>query len=467
MALELPGIPAPEPLPTGRWSLRWGNDGFGPGGGARSDDFRTNQLTLHWSNPSWFVAVDHSMLTTSNPTEAKVRWDLPDPEALMNREARRLDEGTLAGGGRIRWDSGPIHTWGQAGPGILATGKLGGESLQNTAHGAIGALPDRLPYEQRSLHYYPLVHAGLGGVWDWYGPLAMTAGGLGDQIWEEGQRWQGEVTLLAHGPSGQWWVGLQTEHHQGTAKTITRERTLQHEDGESIIVGWSIQIQALELTFAAGRNLDNDAQYGQLELAWLETAPSYQRNPGRIPWYTRIGLLPWDSVVDARGFDTALGAPLGPLYAVMGYRDQELSLPFKFDVVGKRRMPWIGIGHLNSWTWSDHVGASVWSEAGVGWRRTTLDQVGYARFDEQDSWRNDAGVARMAVGPSVDWLPSANHRIGAGCLLEGAFATRQDTVTITPRSAIDQTVVIHNPVDIPVEGSGTALIITLISIHRW
>lgn len=467
LALELPGIPAPELLPTGRWSLRWSNDGFGPGGGARSDDFRTNQLTLQWSNPSWFMAIDHSMLTTANPTGAKIRWDLPVPGSLMDRGARRLDEATLAAGGRIRWDAGPIHTWAQGGPGILATGNLRGETIQNTAHGAIGVIPDHLPYEQQSLHYHPLVHGGAGVVWECYGPLAITAGGLADQIWHEGQRWTAEFTLLAHGSSGQWWIGLETAQAHGSTNTLTRQRTLEHEEGESIIAGWSVRIQSLDLTFASGRNLDNDAQVGHVDVAWVHAETAYQRAPGITPWYTRIGLLPWDSVVDARGFDTALGMPLGPIHAVIGYRDQELSLPFKFDVVGKRRMPWVGLGHLSSWNWSDNVGASWWNEAGIGWRRTTLDQVGYARFDEQPSWRTDAGIARIATGPSLDWRPTSNHRIGAGCLLEAAYATRQDTVTITPRNAIDQTVLIHDPVEIPVEGSGTAVVVTLVSIHNW
>lgn len=462
-AVELPGVPGPPLLGPERLGLRWGNDGFGPGGGAVSDDFRTNAVSVTWDGGPWFVSADWSMLTSKNPHGNPMIWDTVDGGSLVNEDKSRRDELTLAAGLRLRRDAGWATGWAQGGAGAVWGGDLGGASLQNHAHVVIGDDESGLPYETDGRRIEPMLHAGTGAGLAIAGPLRLEAAAVGTAQGGGFARWRAEADLVAVGPGGGLWLGWRWTDWAGDAPSLVARAVAERERGSAATAGIGFDTGGLRWTVQAERNLRNDAQYGVIGIGWV---------PDRLPdapeaesWSGRFAVVGPDSLCEGRGYDfTAMRnwpVMLRPSLRV-GYRDMHLGQPYVLDFDSRRLGLWAGPGLRPELLRAGPLRLFADLEAGAGVRRSQALASGFKTVGDDGGQRVDHTVAfaRAAAGGGVAWVPERGPAIGLEVLYEVTAAPeRSETVRIhssTDGSVIDSKVFV---MDGPSEGALAAIVV--------
>ncbi len=472
-ALDLPGIPGPQPVGSEKIRLDWGNDAFGPGGGGQSDDFRTNEVAAYVTWSSWFVGLDHSMLTLGNPSGAPVYWGYANPLQFYSAGARRIDEVTLSAGWRGERSAGPARGWIQAGPGLLVSGDLGGKALQNGTHGMIGNGGKEMPYERDDLHADGFAHAGFGGRLGLGGPLVLVADALGQVTPSGWARGRADLLLTVAAPHGGAWAGLQIEGSTGPATSTTAAAVADHENGLALIMGWELSLDQVGVAFATARNLHNDSQEGRLSLTWRPEPGPLRSTAADRSWVSRFGLFTGDTAVAGRGIDAALGIPVGALepggnlgwFAMLGMRDQAVSVPFTYDITSRRRLLWAGLGaqpRLAQWGW---LRLTAPLEAGLGWSHARVASRGFVTVDGGNEVESDALVGRAAAGLGCDAVISPGLSAGLAFLVEGTLSSSHQSVELTtldPDSGIPQ-----RTESLQIQGSGVGALIALTAAWRW
>ena len=462
--MDLPGIPAPGVQLQGTGHLIWGNDAFGPGGGAKSDDFRTSELMLAGELGPVFFGIDHSLLTTTNPHGAPIYWGYPDPTFAQKEGASRVDELVLSVGLRKVYAVDALSGWLQGGAGVLISRNLGGEFLQSQTHSLLSESPIELPYDESSC-VTGLGHAGIGGRWWVVGPLALVAGTLGQATIIGGQRWQSEVDAALIGPGGGTWIGLRGDGHHGNSASRTAAVVAAHEDGVSLVAGYGIRTANWGLSLETLRNLSDDGQMGRFVLQWDEPLALPAQSAAQR-WYGRVGLLPAERQVPGRGVDYACGLPIGPLWALVGWRDQELATPYTGDMAGHRNLVWLGVGGQYTLFRTGPIAWNLWSEGGLGWRHSQVDVHGFITLDEQDSVTHDAGIARAAIGVMPMWDLTPGTRMGLLGLFEGTLASSSKSVDIAIHDPDDFSVV-REEQSMPIEGSSFGVVFATVGSWVW
>jgi hypothetical protein len=465
-AVELPGIPAAGGIGSGTWRLAVGNDGLGPGGGGASDDFRTGHVGLNGDSGRFAVAADFSLLTIQNPSGAPVFWGFSDPFAQRRVGAARSDEATIAGAVRTAGAAGRWQGWLQAGPGVQLAGDLHGSSLQNQLHLALGNARNDLPYEHPGLQAAALVHAGLGGRMTIAGPLALDAGAVGLTTIGDWTRWRGELLAVAQGAGGGVWAGVRLDGAGGHALTGTADAVARHESGMGIVVGAAIDLGEVRLGLETAHSLAKDGQDGTVTLAW--TPGGAAPVPGPDPWAVRVGLSGLDTRVDGHGFDLAVGTvPEGwPtwLYVVCGLRDQRISTPYTFDISGQRLLLWTGLAAEPVVAAGAFGAITVRGEAGIGWRRASIETHGFLDVDGGTSHTSDALIARLAAGVGGRFA-TALGTLGVMLLIEASAAPERSALVsvhdpLTPS-------VIREQREVPLDGSSLGGLIGITATCSW
>lgn len=463
-ALELPGVPVPGPLGDGRGQILWGNDAFGPAGGSRSDDFRTNQMgvSLGWGH--LIVGLDHSILTTSNPTEAPMYWGMEDPAYLTRVGAERVDEVTLTLGWREERRSDTWAGWGQAGGGALVTGDLAGREIQNGVHTIIAQQHFKMPYERSSLRCLPLAYAGLGGAWVPWSGWGFRGGALGEVTAEGWRRWQIEGLSGLEADGGGVWGGWRMQGSAGDAATRTAQIVAEEESGPSLVAGFRlVAAPGWGAGLETGRNLQTEAQYGRLVVTWAEPLAAVGHRSGRV-WWGRIGLLPAESRVKGRGLDHAVATTCGPLLVLLGYRDNELSNHWVQDMSGRRNMVWAGVGQAPDLCQTGPLTWTGWWEAGAGYRHTVVRSQGFLTLDGEHAYSGDAAIVRGAIGGGPRLSVGPGAEVGLLALGEGLWSSKTETLEVQIRNVVFPDIVVDRH-PYPVEGSAFGGILALTG--RW
>jgi hypothetical protein len=467
-AVELPGVPGPAPLGPQRLAVSWGNDGFGPGGGAVSDDYRTNALSVVWDTGSWFLAVDHSMLTSKNPTGSPVAWGLPNPYEASERGQARRDELTVAAGIRPQIVRGPLTLWAQGGAGLICAGHLGGEKMQDESHVIIASDPNLLPYEDDRRRLEGLAHAGAGSAAELAGPLQVQAGILATLQSDGFARWRAESTLAMAGSGGGGWFGCRWTDWSGTAPSLVAEAVAEHERGPEVVAGLGSAAGSVRWSVESCRNLRNNAQYGVIGIAWTPRAAD--EGSGVSRWDGRFGMVGPDSRCRGRGFEFAVfrvwDATCSPSLR-LGFRDTALEQPYTLDLASRRQLLWLGPGLQPELCAIGRTRFFADVEGGVGVRRSQAVSIGYKVFGEDgDDHRveHTVVIARAAAGLGMQWTPESGPATGLELLLEQTSApARQETVVVRSPTTGD---IIDSKV-MRMDGSAWGAIAAIVVSWRW
>ncbi len=279
-ALELPGLPPPEPP---LWWATLGNDAWGPQLIDNRDDGRSATMEAGVAIDRWSVAIDGSLLTAKD-------------------EERRSDEVT----GTIGYDLLDGAPELRLLAGFRVSGDIGGADVQRRWHRAVGYTFQEIPYDPSTPLWTPL--AGLSSSWAWR-PSLLGMRGMAQGIATARGEFQGVVALhgLIEAPGLQSWIGphwqVRGGHAEGTAESVA-----QREDGPGLAAGLTVGL----LTWDVSRNLRTDDIQGTIGLR-APLAPTAGRiratlelgaplsAPGLIE-RLRLGRAEWpiELLVDAR-----------------------------------------------------------------------------------------------------------------------------------------------------------------------
>jgi hypothetical protein len=465
-ALDLPGIPGPQPTGPETLRLAWGNDAFGPGGGGKSDDFRTNQMGVALTSGPWVFGLDHSMLTVSNPSGSPVYWGLPDPFADAKAGAVRHDELTATAGLRGERPLGRLSVWGQAGLGLLAAGDLGGEGLQEATHAILGQNITAREQEIDGWRCEAVAYAGAGARLAVHGPLSLQAGLLAEAQGGTWMRWRAEALAAAAGAGGGMWAGVRIDQSAGDPLSLTHAAVAEHEDGWAIVTGWGASGTSTGLSVTTARNMRTDGQEGAFSVAWR---PDARPTAGAdAPWQGRIGLVAYESRVGKRGVDHVLGRRLGdgegaPLLLV-GYRDQELTVPYALDLNARRQMLWAGLGcDPTLWSWRSLRLIGL-GEAGAGWRHSRVQSKGFVTVDGGEEMSCDVAIVRAALGAGLV-VATGQAELGVHLLGEGCITSQTRDVALATLDPFAGTV--QEERDMPLEGAALGAVAGVVARWRW
>lgn len=466
-AVELPAVPGPPILGRERLGIEWGNDGFGPGGGAVSDDYRTNALSVVWDGDWWFIAADHSMLTANYPSGFMVTWGLPDPYAAAKAGQARRDELTIAAGLRHRVGGPELAGWFQGGLGAIAAGHLGGVEMQDRIHIVISSGDNLLPYEDAGVRVSGLAHAGCGGSAVLAGPLQAQVGAVSTLQAGGFMRWRAEADLVAAGVGGGAWLGCYLADWTGSAPSLVSEVVANHERGLAMTAGFGFEVGAVRWSMQIDRNLRNDAQAGAIGIAWVpDTAGS--RADGE-PWSGRFAVVAPDSLCSQFGYDLTMlrswDVTCTPSLRV-GYRDTPLKRPYTLDLVTRRQQLSCGPGirpELLS------IGSLHWfadAEAGIGVRHSQAMVNGHkALGDGNDSSTSyTVAIARVAAGLGMRYTMQRGPALGCEILFESTAAPRRnETVNILSPT----TGALMESKKMVLEGSAWTAMAAIVADWRW
>lgn len=325
-ALELPGLPPPEPP---AWWLTLGNDAWGPQLIDNRDDGRSATVEAGITCDRWSVTIDGGLLTAKY-------------------EGRRSDEVT----GTIGWDllEGPPEL--RLLVGVRISGDLGGAEVQRRWHRAVGYAIQEVPYDPSTPLWRPL--AGLSSAWAWR-PSILGVRGAVQGVATSGGELQGLATIhgLVEFPGLRAWMGLHWQLRGGQAEG-TAASVAEREEGPGIAAGLTTGL----LTWDVARNLRTEDIQGTIGLrAPLDTATGGTRAtlelgaplsaPGLIE-RLRLGHAGWpiDLLIDARD-----GVVPGAVFAHDSLRYRQ-----------------IGAGLAWSPRWGDMVAVGPDLGAVVGWR---------------------------------------------------------------------------------------------------
>lgn len=231
-ALELPGLPPPEP-PS--WWATLGNDAWGPQLIDNRDDGRSATVEAGVAIDRWSVAIDGSLLTAKY-------------------EGRRSDEVT----GTIGWDLLDGAPELRLLAGVRVSGDIGGADVQRRWHRAVGYAIQEVPYDPSTPLWRPL--AGLSAAWAWR-PSIVGLRGSGQGIATSHGEFQGlaAVHALIEFPGLQGWAGPHWQMRGGQAAG-TAESVAEREEGPGIAAGLTVGL----LTWDLSRNLQTDDIQGTI-----------------------------------------------------------------------------------------------------------------------------------------------------------------------------------------------------------
>ncbi|MEK7415747.1 MAG: hypothetical protein AAB263_20770 [Planctomycetota bacterium] len=466
-AVELPGVPGPPRLGFEDASVAWGNDAFGPGGGGESDDFRTNEIALTWTYWNVVFGLDHSILTTSNPSGSPVLWGYPDPYAARRVGAARRDELVATVGLRSTWERGPMSGWLQGGGGVLVAGNLSGQATQNATHGLLGIQSMNLAYEHPSRPIEALAYVGTGMDVAVSGPLHVSLGALSTGTTDRTLRWRGEALAVVGGPGGGMWFGCNYTGHHDDGRSVVAAVVADHEDGFAVVAGISVDWPTWRLSLETTRIQHNDAQVGRLTLAWIPEQGGSASGTD-APWIGRSAIVAADTRVQGRGIDWMIGRQIGdgswkPSWR-FGLRDQEFSVPFNYDIEARRTTLWTGIGVGPELGRRGSVRFVGDAEVGVGWRHDRVVSTGFLEVDGGEGKIYDLPVLRAAAGVGALWQVTNGCEAGVLAMVELAAApSRSSTlVVLEPYTNIER-----KRAELAVDGSGAAALLGVSVAWRW
>jgi hypothetical protein len=410
------------------------------------------------------VAVDHSILTTSNPHQEWAYWGIPDPFIRQRRDQARLDEVTASVIWNPTWDLDFAKTWGQAGAGVRGHGNAGGGDLQNQTHVLIGLGQDRLPYARSRWKLAPLALTGAGIDVSLARAVDLRLGSMLQATPAGRLTWQTESLLRVESAHGGSFAGLRWQGWQGEDPLVVTRAVADHEAGPMAVAGWRLRSGPWDLGLETGRNLSSDGQMGHFTLTYHMQDGGLAAASDEAAWRTRAGLLPWESRVPGRGIDYAVARRTGSVWWSLGVRDQELKVPYPFDMSARRMMVWGGAGAPTTLLRGEGWSLDGWSEAGLGWRSSTVASQGFLTVNNRRSATVEQPLARIAAGiaPSISWREVELGLLG---LLEGTLAPSK-SVTVATRH-------VSNPQEIArestfaVEGPSFGMILAVTTVWRW
>ena len=247
MASEtLPGLPL-SAAPTAWVTL--GNDSWGPQLIDNRDDGRTAELTAGGGIGRWRITVNASMLTDKPRLRRSDELTATVAYALWQDD---LSAVVVAGGGRV-------------------AGDLGGASIQQRWHDAVGYAFDQLAYDPTEVQVDPL--AGLTAYRDWRRGIWGVRGLAQGLVTGHGEL-QGLLGghFLVGIPGVPWWGGPEYHLRGGSpVGSVAKEVAIQ-ERGPWLASGVRVGC----LTAAIGTALVGDAIEGSLGY----TTPTVAPQPG-------------------------------------------------------------------------------------------------------------------------------------------------------------------------------------------
>lgn len=265
----VPEPPRPGPLPS-VW-LGWNNDAFGGSIGKDMDDFRTNSFYGGARYQRFIFAADYSMLTDYRTSGAK---HLRSDELTGTVGYEVIPDGTLLLGG---------ESWFVVGVGLRIHGELGGESVQNRAHDALGYKRVILNYEEQKGSEGLMF---VSGRWQLTNPEDVSIPVIGDlDAHRVGCAVEGSAmntgdgamnaklgfSLVVVGVDAAGSIGIFQEWHTGHQFSQTARAVAENESGTWL----NATTSAGGWFFEVGYNLTNNTGLGTVGWMW-------GRPPGRI-----------------------------------------------------------------------------------------------------------------------------------------------------------------------------------------
>jgi hypothetical protein len=469
-AQDLPGIPVPGRINTPEWELDAGDADIGPRGGGSGDDWRVGHANLDWDHGWISAAVDYSLLTSQNPSGAPVYWGLPDPYVYAHKGAGRMDEITASVALRKSYDAQQWHGWAQVGPGIQLTGDLGGKSLQNDFHTVIHNSLVELPYEHPGVLAAGFAHAGAGGRVDVAGPFSLDTRAM-DMLTTRGwTRWRVESMALVAGSSGGGWAGLRQDGAAGHALSGIADAVARHESGLSVVAGMAWHVQDLQMGLETSYNLGNYGQDGYLSLAYVpkQARPIPAPVGDSLPWHVRVGLSGDDSRVPGHGLDVEIGTGVTWLprwmEAVVGMREDDMSVPYEYNFSGRRLMQWSGLDADPVLIGGPSASIAAHVEGGIGVRNDRLQSRGFADVDGSDSSSFTTPIARAAAGLGGSFSVGKTS-YGLLVLGEATAAGKRD-VDLDVHDSFDQSISSERKT-IHLDGDSVGVVTALTMASHW
>ncbi len=262
------------------------------------------------------------------------------------------------------------------------------------------------------------------------GPFSFDLRGM-DMLTTRGwTRWRVEATAIVAGSNGGGWAGLRQDGAAGHALSGIADAVAKHESGLSLVAGMAWRVQDLQLGLETSYNLDHDGQDGYLSLSYLpqQSRPLAERTGGSQPWHTRVGLSGDDSRVPGHGLDFEVGTGLSAfppwLEAVVGIREDDLSVPYEYNFSGRRLMLWSGVAADPILIGGPSASITAHVEGGIGLRNDRMQARGFADVDGEIHRPSTTPIARarhafglggsFSVGKTSLWHPAARRGDGSG-----------------------------------------------------
>ena len=329
-AETLPGLPL-SAAPS-MW-VTLGNDSWGPQLIDNRDDGRTAELTVGGGSGPWRVTVNASMLTDKPSQRRSDELTATVAYALWQDDLSAVQ---VAGGGRV-------------------AGDLGGASIQQRWHEAVGYAYDKLIYDPAEVHLDPLV--GLTAYRDWRRSMWGVRGLAQGSVTGHGEL-QGLLGghLLFVIPGVQWWGGPEYQVRGGASVGPVAEKIAAQERGLWLASGLHVGC----LTASIGSTLHGDAVEGTLGYA----TPSVAQTAGLWKLTAEIG-----ATITVPGLVQRLRAAKRDLPIEVRLDTRAGTVPgqnFEHDSVRYRQ---VSVGPGWAPRWGNNVvvvGPDV--DAGIGWR---------------------------------------------------------------------------------------------------
>lgn len=269
LAGEVSGLP-PHLVPTTSpdYTFYLGNDFLATG---TTDDFRTQQIIVTATlKERWFLLLDHSTLTATNPSSG--------PPA-------RIDLMGLSLGYKLINEQSPDRNQSlMMGIGARGVGNFEGSRIQNGFHALIESETSTLPYAQTRQtdatlwalgEHHQILHKATGtgwvsgwdrGYWARGGALATTDGQF-DAV--------AGLYAVASRPGFDLWLGVRRDWREGYNADNVQAETAAQESKMAISYGARLGAVVLEVV----QRSDSEASYGQM--SFVTSAATRKSSPER------------------------------------------------------------------------------------------------------------------------------------------------------------------------------------------